>query len=359
MLVMASVSLQKGSLGTGYALTWNFGVYPEMLQQWAPQSVRSLWYALLVTAVSLAIGFPMAYTIAFRGGRYKNILLLLVILPFFTAYIIRTLAWKLILADNGFLFGTLKDGGILDEGFRVIATPFAVISGLTYNFLPFMVLPLYVAIEKIDPKLVEAATDLYASRVQAFLRVTLPLSMPGVFAGSLLTFIPATGDFINSEILGSRDTTMIGQIIQRLFLSSNAYPEAAALGFILMAAVLGLVFVYARIAGFNRSLEEAAMDLGADEWATFRMVTFPLIFPGILAAALLAFALSIDDYVITSFVAGRDITFPLWVFGVSRLGVPPEVNVLGTLIFVVALAFIAVQIWSQRRSISAAPRAAR
>jgi len=116
-----------------------------------------------------------------------------------------------------------------------------------------------------------------------------------------------------------------------------------------------VVTVRARIAGFNRSLEEAAMDLGADEWATFRRVTFPLIFPGILAAALLAFALSIDDYVITSFVAGRSITFPLWVFGVSRLGVPPEVNVLGTLIFVVALLFIAVQIWSQQRAVRADP----
>jgi spermidine/putrescine transport system permease protein len=191
----------------------------------------------------------MAYTIAFRGGRYKNILLLLVILPFFTAYIIRTLAWKLILADNGFFLGSLKDIGILDAGFRIIATPVAVISGLTYNFLPFMVLPLYVALEKIDPRLIEAATDLYASRLQAFLRVTLPLSMPGVFAGSLLTFIPAIGDFINSEILGSRDTTMIGQIIQRLFLNNNAYPEAAAIGFTLMAAVLAMIFVYARAVG--------------------------------------------------------------------------------------------------------------
>jgi spermidine/putrescine transport system permease protein len=249
MLVMASVSLQEGSLGTGYALTWNFGVYPDMIQAWAPQFARSLWYALAVTALTLAIGYPMAYTIAFRGGRYKSVLLLLVILPFFTAYIIRTLAWKLILADNGFVLGNLKDVGLLDDGFRLIATPIAVISGLTYNFLPFMVLPLYVALEKIDPKLIEAGTDLYASRVQAFLRVTLPLSMPGVFAGSLLTFIPAIGDFINSEILGSRDTTMIGQVIQRLFLNNNAYPEAAALGFMLMAAVLGLVFVYARFVG--------------------------------------------------------------------------------------------------------------
>jgi len=249
MLVMASVSLQEGSLGTGYELTWNFGVYPDMIQQWAPQFARSLWYALVVTALTVAIGYPMAYTIAFRGGRYKSMLLLLIILPFFTAYIIRTLSFKLILADNGFVLGALKDIGFLDAGFRLIATPVAVISGLTYNFLPFMVLPLHVALEKIDPKLIEAATDLYASRIQAFLRITLPLSMPGVFAGSLLTFIPAIGDFINSEILGSRDTTMIGQIIQRLFLNNNAYPQAAALGFTLMAAVLGLIFIYARAVG--------------------------------------------------------------------------------------------------------------
>jgi len=249
MLVMASVSLQTGNLSEGYTLTWNFGVYPAMLIEWAPQFIRSLYYALIVTALTLLIGYPVAYTIAFRGGRYKNILLLLVILPFFTAYIIRTLSWKLILADNGFVLGSLKDLGLLEEGFRLIATPIAVISGLTYNFLPFMILPLYVALEKIEPRLVEAANDLYASRTQAFLRVTLPLSMGGVFAGSLLTFIPAIGDFINSEILGSRDTTMIGQVIYRQFLNNNEYPEAAALGFILMAGVLLLITIYARVVG--------------------------------------------------------------------------------------------------------------
>lgn len=249
MLVMASVSLQTGNLSEGYTLTWNFGVYPAMLIEWAPQFIRSLYYALIVTALTLLIGYPVAYTIAFRGGRYKNILLLLVILPFFTAYIIRTLSWKLILADNGFVLGSLKDFGLLEEGFRLIATPIAVISGLTYNFLPFMILPLYVALEKIEPRLIEAANDLYASRTQAFLRVTLPLSMGGVFAGSLLTFIPAIGDFINSEILGSRDTTMIGQVIYRQFLNNNEYPEAAALGFILMAGVLVLITIYARVVG--------------------------------------------------------------------------------------------------------------
>ena len=249
MLVMASVSLQEGSLSAGYQLTWNFGIYAEVINDWTPQFVRSVVYALLVTGLTLLIGYPIAYTIAVRGGRAKNILLLLVILPFFTAFLIRTLSWKLILADNGFVLGALKDMGLLAPNFHVLASPIAVISGLTYNFLPFMVLPIYVAIEKMDPHLVEAATDLYASRRQAFLRVTLPLSMPGVFAGSLLVFIPTVGDFINAEILGSRDTTMIGNVIQRLFIETNAYPEAAALGFVLMAAVLVLVAIYARAVG--------------------------------------------------------------------------------------------------------------
>jgi spermidine/putrescine transport system permease protein len=256
LFVMASVSLQTGSLGQGYTMSWNFGVYPEMIQQYSSFFVRSVIYALIVTGLCLGLGYPLAYTIAFRGGRAKNILLLLVILPFFTSFIIRTLAWKLILADNGFVLGTLKnlnifglDLHLLDPGFRLLATPVSVISGLTYNFLPFMVLPLYVALEKIDPRLVEAANDLYASRWQAFRRVTLPLSMPGVFAGSLLVFIPAVGDFVNATILGSPQTWMIGNVIQRLFLNTNAYPEASALGFLMMAAILVIITVYARLVG--------------------------------------------------------------------------------------------------------------
>jgi spermidine/putrescine transport system permease protein len=249
MVVMASVSLQEGSLSRGYAMTFNFGIYPETLIHWSKQLIRSLEYGLIVTVLTLLIGYPMAYTIAFRGGRAKNLLLLLVILPFFTSFVIRTLSWKLILADNGFLLGSLKSWGLLDTGFRLIATPIAVISGLTYNFLPFMVLPLYVALEKIDHRLVEAANDLYASRWQAFWRVTLPLSMPGVFAGSLLTFIPAVGDFVNAALLGSPDTQMIGNVIQRLYLSNNDYPQASALSFVLMAVILAMVFVYARVVG--------------------------------------------------------------------------------------------------------------
>ena len=249
MLVMASLSLQEGSLSSGFRLTWNFPIYAQVIFDWSQQFIRSLYYAALVTALTLLIGYPMAYTIAFRGGRFKTLLLLLVILPFFTSFLIRTLSWKLILADNGVLLAGLRDAGLLESSFRVLATPLAVVGGLTYNFLPFMVLPLYVALEKIDPRLIEAGGDLYASRLQTFLRVTLPLSMPGVFAGSLLVFIPSVGDFINAEVLGSRETTMIGNVIQRLFIENNAYPEAAALGFVLMGIVLVLVAIYARAVG--------------------------------------------------------------------------------------------------------------
>jgi spermidine/putrescine transport system permease protein len=247
LITTASVSLQEGSLGSGYRLSFNFGIFGEAISRWDDQLIRSLQYGLIVTALTLLIGYPMAYTIAFRGGRYKSLLLLLVIMPFFTSFIIRTISWKFILADQGFVLGTLKDIGLLDESFRLLATPVAVISGITYNFLPFVVLPLYVALERIEPRLIEAANDLYASRLQAFLRVTLPLSIPGVFAASLLSFIPAVGDYLNAELLGSRNTTMIGNVIQRLYLVNNDYPQAAALSLILMLGIVVGVFIYRRI----------------------------------------------------------------------------------------------------------------
>ena len=247
LITTASVALQEGSLGTGYRLTFNFDVFPDAITRWNVQLVRSLQYGLIVTALTMLIGYPMAYTIAFRGGRYKNILLLLVIMPFFTSFIIRTISWKFILADQGFVLGTLKDIGVLDQSFRLLATPAAVISGITYNFLPFVVLPLYVALERIDPRVVEAAADLYASRFQAFIRVTLPLSISGVFAATLLSFIPAVGDYLNAELLGSRNETMIGNVIQRLYLVNNDYPQASALSLILMIGILVSVFVYRRV----------------------------------------------------------------------------------------------------------------
>jgi spermidine/putrescine transport system permease protein len=251
MLVM---SLQEGSLSAGYHLTWNWGIYPDVVGAYGNLIVRSVGYALATTLLTLAIGYPMAYTIAFYGGRLKNTLLLLVVMPFFVSFVIRTLNWRMILSDNGLVFGTLKDIGLLDHAFRFLATPASVIFGLTYNFLPFMVLPLYVALEKIDRRLIEAAADLYASRSQAFWRITFQLSIPGVVAGSLLTFIPAVGDFINADIIGARnpDVAMIGNVIQRLFLNVNNFPAAAALGFVLVAGTMLLVGVYTRIVGSDR-----------------------------------------------------------------------------------------------------------
>jgi spermidine/putrescine transport system permease protein len=254
MALMLVMSLQEGSLSTGYHLTWNWGIYPEVASQYGGLFVRSVSYALATTVLTLAIGFPMAYTIAFYGGRLKNALVLVVIMPFFVSFVIRTLNWRMILSDNGLVFGTLKDAGILEQSFRFLATPGAVIFGLVYNFLPFMILPLYVALEKIDRRMIEAAADLYASRAQAFWRITFPLALPGVVAGSLLTFIPAVGDFINADIIGARspEVAMVGNVIQRLFLNVNDFPSAAALGFVLVAATMVLVGVYTRLVGTDR-----------------------------------------------------------------------------------------------------------
>ncbi len=254
MAFMLLISLQEGTFDTGYQLTWNFGIYPQVIGQYWELYVRSTVFAVATTVLTLAVGYPVAYTIAFHGGRLKNALLLLVVLPFFVSFVIRTLNWRMILSDNGMVFGTLKDAGLLDQNFHFLATPASVIFGLTYNFLPFMILPLYVAIEKIDRRLIEAATDLYASRAQAFWRVTFVLSLPGVVAGSLLTFIPSVGDFITAEVIGAGNPQvfMVGNIIQRKFLDSLDYPAAAALAFVLVAGVMLLVSVYTRLVGSDR-----------------------------------------------------------------------------------------------------------
>jgi spermidine/putrescine transport system permease protein len=249
MAAMFSLSLQEGSLSEGYRFTGHWQTYVEALGNYETQLFRSLLYGLIVTAATLVISYPMAYWIAFRGGRRKILFLLLILLPFFTPFLIRTLSWKLILADTGIFLGTLKDAGLVSEDFRILSTPIAVLGGIIYNFLPFMALPLYVALERLDPALLDAASDLYSSRREAFLHVTLPLSLPGVFAGSLLTFIPAVGDFINAELLGGFETTMIGNVIQREYLFNNDYPEGAALSFLLIAGILIGVFVYARLLG--------------------------------------------------------------------------------------------------------------
>jgi len=248
-------SLQSGTFDLGYSFDWAWGNYWDVLQKYNPWVVRSLIYAGLATVIALVISYPLVYWIAFRGGRWKNVLLVLIIAPFFVTYLIRTLAWKTILADEGLVVGILRDLGILgifSADDRLLSTSTAVVAGITYNFLPFMALPLYVSLEAIDHRLIEAAEDLYASRVQAFLRVTLPLSLPGVVAGTLLTFIPAAGDFINAELLGTPKQAMIGNVIQSKFLESLDYPAAASLSFTLMAVILVLIAIYARVVGTEK-----------------------------------------------------------------------------------------------------------
>lgn len=238
-----------GAFSGGYRFTWDFANYTEQLARYEPQLVRSVVYSVLVTVSALLLAYPMTYWIAFYGGRWKASILLAILLPFFVSFVIRTIQWKFLLGDNGLIFGPLKDLGLLPDGFRVLATPFAVIAGMVYNYLPFTALPLYVALERIDWRLVEAARDLYASRWQAFRHVVFPLSIPGVFAAILLTFVPATGDYVNAAVLGGPGTTMIGNIIQQKFLEELNYPEAAALSVVLMLAMLVLASVYARVLG--------------------------------------------------------------------------------------------------------------
>jgi spermidine/putrescine transport system permease protein len=255
LIMMLSLSLQTGNIETGFTQTWRFANYWDVLQRYHTQFLRSLIYGSIATLITLVVGYPLAYWIAFRGGRHKTTFLLLLLLPFFVSFVIRTLAWQFILADDGIIFGTLKNWHLLPQDFHVLASPLAVISGIAYNFLPFMALPLYVALERIDRRVVEAAHDLYASNVQVFTRIIFPLSIPGVFAGVLLTFVPAVGDYVNASILGGTSTTMIGNIIQQEFLVNFHYPQAAALSFILMAVLLIGIFAYARVLG-ARSIEE-------------------------------------------------------------------------------------------------------
>ncbi|MFC5149162.1 ABC transporter permease [Streptomyces aureoversilis] len=257
LVYQASTSVQTGSLEEGFDVTWHFATYWDALTEYYPQFLRSVAYAATATALCLALGYPLAYLIAFKAGRWRNLLMILVIAPFFTSFLIRTLAWKTILSDGGPVVSALASLHVLDvtdalgvtEGHRVLATPLAVVCGLTYNFLPFMILPLYTSLERIDARLHEAAGDLYARPLTTFRKVTFPLSMPGVVAGTLLTFIPATGDYINAELLGSTDQKMIGNVIQSQFLRVLDYPTAAALSFILMAAILAMVTVYIRKSG--------------------------------------------------------------------------------------------------------------
>jgi spermidine/putrescine transport system permease protein len=248
--LMLFTSLESGGLlSGGFRFSWAFDNYTNVLGQYQVQFVRSIVYSIIVTIAALLLAYPMTYWIAFYAGKWKSSLLLLILVPFFVSFVIRTIQWKFILGDHGPILGPLKDIGLLPQGFRVLATPFAVVAGITYNFLPFTALPLYVALERIDKRLVEAAKDLYSSRWEAFRKVVWPLSLPGVFAAFLLTFVPATGDYVNATLLGGPGTTMIGNIIQEKFLVELDYPEAAALSVILMIVMLVLATVYARILG--------------------------------------------------------------------------------------------------------------
>jgi spermidine/putrescine transport system permease protein len=258
VIVLISMSTQQGDIVDGYRQTFHFANYAAAWSNYHNQFIRSLIYGGIATILCILLGYPAAYWIAFKGGKRKSTFLFLLLLPFFVSFVLRTVSWQYILGDNGILLAPLKSAHLLPQSFRILATAQAVIGGLTYNYLPFMVLPIYVALERIDYRLVEAAQDLYASRVQAFRRVVLPLSLPGMFAGVLLTFVPVAADYVNAAILGGTNNTMVGNIIQDQFLNVQDYPTGAALSFMLMAMLLIGMFAYARILGTEDVLEVAA-----------------------------------------------------------------------------------------------------
>lgn len=256
MYFMGELSLKTGSLESGFQLTWAFENYTDSISQYSTQFLRAFYYAGVATFFCLLIGYPLAYAIAFKAGRWKNLMLFAVVAPFFTTYLIRTIAWKTILDDSSPVVSFLKTIHLVPQDGRVLATSAAVIAGLTYNFLPFMVLPLFSALERLDRRLLEAGKDLYASTAQTFWRITLPLTMPGIIAGILLTFIPAAGDYVNSTFLGGTNQAMIGNVIQSKYLVVNDYPEAAALSFTLMAIILVALLLYIKFAGSEALMGE-------------------------------------------------------------------------------------------------------
>lgn len=257
-IFLVSVSQMQGNLVDGFRTKWHWQNYTDAISTYSEQFVRSIWYGLAATILCIALSYPMAYWIAFKGGRNKSTYLFLVLLPFFVSFVLRTIAWNFFLSDNGIVLGPLKSWHLVPQDFHIMQTTVAVIGGLTYNYLPFMVLPIYVALERIDYRVIEASYDLYANRVQAFLKVVLPLSLPGVFAGVLMNFVPAASDYVNAQILGGPGNTMIGNIIQNQFLQTRDYPTASALSFTLMAGLLVGIFAYARVLGTEDVLEVAA-----------------------------------------------------------------------------------------------------
>jgi spermidine/putrescine transport system permease protein len=251
MYFMAEMSLRSGSLASGgFAFTWEWSNFPDALEGRGEQILRTIYYSGAATLLALLIAYPLAYAIAFKvSPRWRLLMLFAVIAPFFTTYLIRTIAWKTILADPSPVVSVMQTIGLVRDGGHLLATPAAVIAGLTYNFLPFMILPLYASLEQLDERLLEAARDLYASARTAFVKVTLPLTAPGIIAGVLLTFIPAFGDYVNAQLLGGTGQAMIGNKIQSLYLVERDYPQAAALSFMMMAAILVTVLIYIRLAG--------------------------------------------------------------------------------------------------------------
>jgi spermidine/putrescine transport system permease protein len=238
----------SGEIGA-FVQTFDFGNYARVIGDYQEQFARSFIYAGLATLLTLLIAYPLAYMIAFKAGRARNLLLVLVVAPFFTSFVLRTLAWRQILADDSFVVRSLKFLHLIPQGATVTASAFAVVAGITYNFLPFMTLPLYASLERIDPRLIEAGSDLYGNPFTVLRKVTFPLSLPGVVAGTLLTFIPAAGDYVNASLLGNTRTQMVGNVVESRFFRVVDYPTAAALSFVLMAAILVLVFFYIRRAG--------------------------------------------------------------------------------------------------------------
>jgi spermidine/putrescine transport system permease protein len=258
MITMLSLSLQQGDIVNGYRFTGHWQTYVDSVRAYNTQLVRSLVYGAIASFVMAVLAFPVAYWVAFHGGRRKSTYLFLLLLPFFVSFVLRTISWRQILTDEGPVLQPLRELGLVGPSFHLIGTPVAVIAGLVYNFLPFMVLPIYVALERIDPRVVEAARDLYAGPATAFRKVIFPLALPGVFAGVLLTFVPASSDYVNSSVLGSSDTTMIGQVIQAQYLTNSDYPTASALSFVLMAVLLIGIFAYARALGTEDVMKVAA-----------------------------------------------------------------------------------------------------
>jgi len=256
LVIIVYTSLTSGGLfssGGQLTFTWEWSNYQTAVQDYSQFYLRSILYAGIATTVCICLAYPMAYWIAFYGGKWKATLFMMILVPFFVSFVIRTVQWNFILGTNGLLLGPLKSLGVIPEDFRVLRTPLAVVAGITYNYMPFAALPLYVSLERVDRRLVEAAKDLYATKAMAFRKVVLPLTVPGIFAAIILTFVPATGDYVNASVLGGTGTTMIGQIIQEYFLAKHQYSIAAALSVILMVGMLIIALIYAKALGTEDS----------------------------------------------------------------------------------------------------------